>query len=112
MLQIAKSYLYVVSRSDIPIAHQAVQAAHAGIEYALTFGRPPDYHPSYIHLTVDDKSRLEVLRQKLNDANIPTTEFHEPYQNWGLTAIACLVTDSHRYLFKCLSLWRISKDQI
>lgn len=103
-----KTYLYAISHRDIPIAQQAIQAAHAGIEHAYLYGRPADHHPSFIHLTTRDKTNLEQLREELNSSGIPTSEFHEPYQNWGLTAIACLLTESQRSILSHLNLWRTS----
>ena len=38
-----------------------------------------------------------MLREKLNAQGIVTSEFHEPYQQWGLTAIACLLTEDQRH---------------
>ena len=73
------------------------------MQYAQDFqlGR----HPSIIFLTCRDKQALEHLRAQLNDSVIPTSEFHEPYQNWGLTAIACLLTEVQRHHLSDLRLW-------
>lgn len=99
--------MYAISHRDIPIAQQAIQAAHAGIEHAYLYGRPADQsHPSYIHLTIPNKVQLEQLREELNSSGILTSEFHEPYQNWGLTAIACLLTESQRKMMSHLKLWK------
>ena len=84
-----------------------MQAAHSAIEHAYVYGRPADHHPSYIHLTIRDKHRLEELRQKLNDAGIKTAEFHEPYKDWGLTSISCLLTEEDRHHLRGLQLWRL-----
>lgn len=99
--------MYTISRRDLPLAQQAIQAGHAAIEHAYTYGRPVDHHPSYIHLTIKNKSQLESLRQRLNDAGIRTAEFHEPYLDWGLTAISCILTEDQRHLTKGLQLWRL-----
>ena len=112
MLQISnqeavKTYLYSISRRDIPLTQQAVQAGHSAIEHAYQYGRPVDNHPSYIHLTIRDKNRLEQLRSTLNEQGISTAEFHEPYQDWGLTAISCLVTEEQRIHLKGLQLWKL-----
>lgn len=77
------------------------------MEYAYSFGRPADHHSSYIHLTIRDKNQLEQLRSKLHDSGHRTAEFHEPYQDWGLTAIAICVTEEDRRLLKGLQLWRL-----
>ena len=107
-LQISeKTYLYSISRRDIPLAQQAIQAGHSALEYAYQYGRPSDHHPSYIHLTIRDKAQLEKLRAALNLAGYSTAEFHEPYQNWGLTAISCLLTEETRHVLKGLQLWKL-----
>lgn len=105
-----KSYLYTISRRDIPISQQAIQAGHAAIEYAYLFGRPADHHPSYINLTVKDKNHLATLKFKLHANGICTSEFHEPYMEWGLTAIACNLTEDQRHLLSGLPLWRANKQ--
>jgi len=84
-----------------------VQAGHAALEHAYLYGRPADHHPSYIHLTIRDKERLEKQRRALQEAGIPTAEFHEPYKDWGLTAISCLLTEEQRHHLKGLQLWRL-----
>jgi hypothetical protein len=99
--------LYTISRRDIPLAQQAIQAGHAALEHAYQYGRPSDHHPSYIHLTHRDQARLEQLRHSLEQEGIPTASFHEPYQDWGLTAIACLLTEEQRSLLKGLQLWKL-----
>lgn len=99
--------MYAISRRDIPLAQQAIQAGHAALEHAYTYGRLPDQHPSYIHLTIRDQAALEQLRARLHAAGIDTAEFHEPYQDWGLTAISCLLTEETRHLLKGLPLWKL-----
>jgi hypothetical protein len=88
-----------------------VQGAHSAIEHAYQFGRPSDHHPSYIQLRIRDKARLERLRHSLNDAGIRTSEFHEPYKDWGLTAISCLVTEEERHHLKGLQLWSLPTQE-
>ena len=100
-----KTYLYAISRRDIPLAHQSIQSAHAAIEYARIYDMQSS--PSYIHLTVRDKAALEKLREKLNSNSHQTSEFHEPYQDWGLTAIACCLSEDERHELRGLPLWRL-----
>ena len=88
-----------------------MQAAHAAIEHAYQFGRPADHHPSYIHLTIRDKARLEMLRDTLHSAGIGTSEFSEPYKDWGLTAISCILTEDQRHLLKGLQLWKLPTQE-
>jgi len=103
---VPQTYLYTISRRDIPVSQQAVQAGHAALEYAYQYGRPPDNHPTYVHLTTNSRIALEYERQRLREAGIVTTEFHESYKNWGLTAIACLLTQDNREILSHLPLWR------
>jgi hypothetical protein len=98
--------LYAISRRDIPLAQQAIQAGHAAVEYAFSYGRPPDHHPSYVHLTIRDKEDLLCLQTMLHSEGFDTSEFHEPYKAWGLTAISCLLTEEHRPLLSHLKLWK------
>lgn len=102
-----KTYLYSISRRDIPLAHGSIQAAHAAIEHAYLYGRPKDFHPSYIHLTARDQHQLMMLRARLHEQGIQTAEFHEPYKDWGLTAIACCLTEEQRNLLRGFPLWRL-----
>lgn len=99
--------MYALSRRDIPIAQQAVQAAHAAMEHAYQNGRPADHHPSYVHVTVKDKQQLLHYLSILQQEDISSSEFHEPYEDWGLTAISCCITQDHRHLFKGLPLWKV-----
>lgn len=89
-----------------------MQAAHAAIEHAYQFGRSPDWHPSYIHLTVRDQDHLLQVRSLLADAGLGVAEFHEPHDGWGLTAVAVLLGEADRHLLRGLPLWRIpSQDR-
>ena len=106
-----KTYLYTISRRDIPLAQQSIQSCHAAIEYAYLFGRPKDEHPSLIHLTIRDKHALEKLRSLLEFNGIPTSDFSEPYKDWGLTAIACLLTEDQRHHLKGLQLWKLPTQE-
>lgn len=110
-MQNRKTYQYSISRSDLPLAQQAVQGSHAALEYAYQFGRPFDHHPTYIQLTIRDKQKLEQFRDVLNSVGIKTAEFHEPYMNWGLTAISCNITEEQRHLFKQLKLWKLPTQE-
>lgn len=100
-----KLYLYAISRRDVPLSQQAIQAAHAGIEYARLF--TINSSPSYINLTARDKHELESIRARLHEAGFSTSEFHEPYKNWGLTSIACLLSEEDRHLLHGFPLWRL-----
>jgi hypothetical protein len=89
-----------------------VQASHSAVEHAYQYGRPADHHPSLIHITCRDKRELEQLRERLNAEGINTAEFHEPYKDWGLTAISCCLNENQRYLLKGYPLWRLPTQEI
>ena len=107
MKQINHFYLYTIARKDIPLAHQTIQAAHAGIEYARLYLTIDDGHPSYVHLTAKNKEALLKIKESLNSAGIQTAEFHEPYFNSELTAISCLLTEDQRHFLAHLQLWKL-----
>lgn len=88
-----------------------MQAAHAAVEHAYLYGRPVDHHPSIIHLTVRDQRQLMQLRARLQDAGIELAEFHEPYQDWGLTAISCCLLEEQRNLLRGFPLWRLPTQE-
>jgi hypothetical protein len=64
-------------------------------------------HPSLVFLTCRDKAELEELKRLLHSHDIGTAEFHEPYKDWGLTAISCLLTEDQRHRLKGFPLWRL-----
>jgi hypothetical protein len=102
-----KEYLYAISRLDLPKEQVSVQATHAALEHTYLYGKPKSGHPSYIHLTTKDKVGLAVLKVKLAAAGIATSCFYEPHRDWGLTAIACCLTEEQRHHLSNLNLWRI-----
>ena len=63
--------------------------------------------PSFLLLTVRDKEALEARKNMLHAAGIQTAEFHEPYKDWGLTAIAFILAEDQRHLCKDLPLWKL-----
>lgn len=89
-----------------------MQAGHATAEHAYQFGRPADHHPTLLYLTIRDKEALEARKHVLHAAGIKTCEFHEPYKNWGLTAISCLLTEDQRHLLSDLPLWKLPTQEM
>lgn len=68
-------------------------------------------HPSYIHLTCRNQQELTELRARLHERGIRTAEFHEPYKDWGLTAISCCLTEEQRHLLHGFPLWRLPTQE-
>jgi hypothetical protein len=62
--------------------------------YAYSYGRPPDHHPSTRspdHFATEDLLGLQPCCNPKDSIR----QFHEPYKDWGLTAISCQPTE-HR----------------
>lgn len=111
MLQISeqsqKYWAYVFLRTDLPISQQAIQAAHAALELGIKYGPSPDGHPSLVFLETKSSAELHEALLTMASRGIQTFQFHEPYQDWGLTAFACEPIPEHnRRLFKDFQLWR------
>lgn len=84
--------LYLVTRADLPPGPQAVQVAHAALEYALTYPGLKE-HPPFAVLVARDEDHLE----KLAAATVIETDFkpengfvhiREPDLGGALTAFA------------------------
>lgn len=93
----------MVSHRKIPKRHQAIQATHAAIELTKLVDLEK---PSLVHVTCRDGPDLLSIANHLRQNNIAVSEFEEPYKNWGLTAIACLLTPPQRSLLSHLPLWK------
>lgn len=79
-----------MTRADLPPAVQAVQAAHAALDFALTHPEiSRDWHVSSNTLAVlaaADEIALHELLERA--AGIPAVAFHEPDLGGALTAVA------------------------
>lgn len=93
------------------IEQQAIQAAHAAIEYALEHTQSVTQHPSYIHLSALDKNHLLNIKMFLNQHGVSYCEFYEPYDNWGLTALSCFLSAEEKHLLAHLPLWSASEKK-
>jgi len=84
--------LYLVTRADLSPAQQAVQAAHAALDWALAW---PDLHAAWARgsntlalLAVRDEAALYEIGRRARQAGIASTAFREPDLGGALTAIA------------------------
>lgn len=67
----------------------------------------PDQHPSLIFISTKSKDQLIDALYYAREHGIDAYEFHEPYQDWGLTAFACApITAQQREAFSNFKLWR------
>ena len=67
----------------------------------------PDHHPSLIFISTKSEAELQQALAYARSQGLSTYEFHEPYQDWGLTAFACEPIPDHlRKAFSNYQLWR------
>jgi hypothetical protein len=82
----------VVTRADLPPGSQAVQAAHAVIDFAITYPRlTASWHAAsntLVILVVPDELALSWLEQDARTAGLRVAPFHEPDLGDALTAVA------------------------
>jgi hypothetical protein len=99
------AYTYILVRSDLSVAQQAVQACHAALEAGFLFERPED-HPHLVLLQVKDESMLLAEQARLEAEGIPHAMFFEPDNATGYSALATapLSRESGRG-FRRLALW-------
>ncbi len=74
-----------MTRRDLRPGTQAVQSAHAAVEYA---GRHPCTGCTLVMLTVADESALALTAAKLEMRGADVERFREPDLDGALTAIA------------------------
>lgn len=100
-------HFYAISRRDLPTHQQAIQSAHAQLEFVRQGGNSPREHPPFVWLTVEDKWELLELASVIRSHGINVQEFHDPdYKDYDPGAIACLVDEEKRYLLSHLPLWK------
>lgn len=101
------THLYVAVRRDIPLAHQAVQAVHAGISSARELIPSECIHPSLVLCTVADEAELLQLEQACIKSGIRTRTFIESDMGDRPTALATEpVNGKGRRLFRKLELFK------
>ncbi len=82
----------MVTRADLPPGAQAVQAAHAVIDFACTYpSLTATWHAAsnvLVILAVPDELALGWLEQDVRAAGLRVAPFHEPDLGGALTAVA------------------------
>lgn len=100
--------LYVIVRADLSYEQQAIQAAHAAVEWARIFGSQY-YHPTLVFLNAQNRLHLTWIRIKLILANRLYVPFREPDLDDQITAIAVhLHSSSIHRLFNKLPLMKFN----
>lgn len=105
----------MIARGDLTPGQQAVQAAHAAINF--TFEHPARASPWFrdsntlVLLQVRDEKELLKLLYKAQDMWIDSTAFREPDLNNSLTAIALEPGEPTERLVKNLKLLLYEKSK-
>jgi hypothetical protein len=100
--------LYVLVRTDIPVAQQLVQAAHAAAEAARRYYRPSHGVASLVVLSVRGPAELLRARQRLEDLDVEHTVFFEPDGAMGDSAIGTRpLLDTERAALRGWPLWKL-----
>lgn len=98
-------YVYVLVRTDLPLAQQLVQAAHACLEAGRHFAQP--LAPSHlVLLAVKSQAQLHDAVREAEASGIRSLMFYEPDNGLGDTA-ACTepLCGFQRPIFRRFSLW-------
>lgn len=121
-LGLEKTRIYVFVRTDLTLAHQAVQLGHASAEAGSLFYRPEEHGvASLILLQLSDPSALLKAQCALARQSIVFTTFHEPDRNTtrsdgspvGLSAIATRPTSHDEWaFFRKWRLWNGAKHGV
>lgn len=75
-----------MTRADLPPAVQAVQSAHAAVDFTLTW--PEKVPETLVLLAVADEDELRWLYQEARLASLTAAASHEPDLDDQLTAVA------------------------
>jgi hypothetical protein len=97
---------YVLVRTDLPIAAQMVQVAHACVTAGHRFVLPEYHH--LVLLAVRDESDLRQAAEMLEvEAGIRHALFHEPDGDMGFTSLCTEpVSGRPRRFFRRFALWQ------
>lgn len=101
----SSEYFYVIVRTDLTLADQICQVAHACVEAGKQFGIPE--HCNLVLLSVPDRASLLAVAEKLERNRVDKFVNFEPDDDLRETALAtCAVTGSTRRLFSSMPLWK------
>lgn len=97
-------YMYVFIRSDLPVAQQIVQAAHATFEVGTKLDDRPT--PNFVLIGVDDEPSLHAIQTYLIDKGINCNMFFEPDINQHTALASQIVSGNQRRVFKKYDLYK------
>jgi hypothetical protein len=104
---VALHYVYVLVRTDLPLADQIVQVGHACLEAGRRFHQPQGA-PHLVVLSVRSQAQLRDAVREAEAMGVRCVLFDEPDDAMGHTA-ACTgpITGLHRPLFRRFRLWEV-----
>lgn len=82
------AYIYAITRKDLSLPQQAVQAGHAAIEASRQYLPKDDEHPSLIICTMKGEDQLQRAANDIEAQGIRIKRFYEPDIGNQLTAFA------------------------
>jgi len=103
-------YVYVLVRTDIPLADQIVQVGHACLEAGFKFQKPSEI-VNLVVVGIESEIRLLATLERMSLRGIQFVLFHEPDGEMGFTA-ACTkpLTIAYRREFRNFPLWKPSRE--
>lgn len=106
-------HLYGISRRDLPSHQQAIQAAHAQLEYVRTKKMTEGEHPTFVWLTVENRRELMQLAATLKSFGVFVVAWSdEDYAGYEVSAISCALTNENKFLLRDLPLWQCDRKGI
>lgn len=110
--QLRPSFVYVLVRTDIPLADQIVQVGHACLEAGFKYQKP-DEIVNLVVLRIDSEKELLIALEKISVKGINYALFHEPDDQMGFTAACTEPLDAtYRREFHDFPLWKLSREAI
>ena len=106
-------YVYVITRSDLSVAQQAVQSGHALIQATKAFFPTQDVeHPHLVYCVVENESELVRLANRLESKGTRFAIFREIDRNNELTAIStCMLRGDERSCLRDLKLMKGNSNE-
>ena len=98
-------YIYIAVRTDLPLADQVCQVAHAAHLAGKKFPFGDNTH--LVLLKVKNEQKLFNLADELDSAGVLFELFYEPDDEMGFTALATQAIIGHqRELFGRYHIWK------
>lgn len=104
----SQNKLYVITRDDLSLAQQAVQSAHAAVDFVINYPKESrEWHDTsnyLIVLSVSNEEELEKLYNRAIKHGLCALAFREPDINNQITSVAIEPSKEAKRICKKLSL--------